>query len=114
VAINSWEITGLAPDTDYDIRIWAINAGQSGKPYTLWRRRTGVRIPRWSDIVTDTDRRAEIDVSRVQMLLFTVISATFVALKIAQSGTIPDVPESFVTLMGISNGVYLTSKFVNR
>ena len=64
-----------------------------------------VRIPKWSDIVTDTDRPAEIDVTRVQMLFFTVISAFFVALKIIDTGTIPEIDPTYVTLMGISNGV---------
>jgi hypothetical protein len=40
-----------------------------------------------------------------------VVSAIFVALKIIDSSTIPEIPDSYVTLMGISNGVYLTAKF---
>jgi len=64
--------------------------------------------------VTDTDRPAETDVTRVQMLFFTVISACFVAQKIAFSGAIPEIPGSYVTLIGISNGVYLTAKFAAR
>jgi hypothetical protein len=48
------------------------------------------------------------------MLFFTVISAAFVAGKILGSGEIPELPPSFVTLMGISNGVYVSSKFIGR
>jgi len=73
-----------------------------------------VRTPRWSDIVTDTDRPAQIDVTRVQMLFFTVISAFFVALKIINTGLIPEIDQSYVALMGISNGVYVTAKFVRN
>jgi hypothetical protein len=58
------------------------------------------------------DRKREIDVTRVQMLFFTLITATFVAVKILVSSEIPDIPQGFLLLMGISNGVYLTAKFI--
>ena len=67
-----------------------------------------------TDIVTDTDKAAEIDVTRIQMLFFTVISAIFVALNIYDTNTIPAIDTSYVTLMGISNGVYITAKYVRR
>ena len=73
-----------------------------------------VRTPKWSDIVTDTDKPAEIDVTRVQMLFFTVISALFVAMNIFETSTIPEIDNTYVTLMGISNGVYVTTKFVRN
>jgi hypothetical protein len=107
-------VTGLRANTVYDFRVFATNAAGNGLPSGILRETSGLRIPRWSDIVTDTDRPAEIDVTRVQMLFFTVISACFVALKIALSGVIPEIPGSYVALMGISNGVYLTAKFVGR
>ncbi|MGA2731681.1 MAG: fibronectin type III domain-containing protein [Syntrophobacteraceae bacterium] len=107
-------LTGLSANTVYDFRVFATsNLGHSA-PSKIFRETTGVRTPRWSDIVTDTDRPAEIDVTRVQMLFFTVISACFVAMKIVYSGSIPEIPETYVTLMGISNGVYITAKFVGR
>jgi hypothetical protein len=73
---------------------------------------TGPRIPQWSDLVIASDSRSEIDVTRVQMLFFTVIVALFVALRIVSGGEIPAIPEGYLLLMGISNGVYLTAKFV--
>ncbi|MDE3175329.1 MAG: fibronectin type III domain-containing protein [Pseudomonadota bacterium] len=73
-----------------------------------------IHIPRWSDLVIDANQPAELDVSRVQMLIFTVISAIFVTLKIADSGAIPDIPTNYVVLMGISNTVYITTKYVRR
>ena len=103
--------TKLRANTDYDFRIRASNDKGSGPYSILSRHRSGARIPRWSDLVTETTYTPEIDVSRVQMLLFTVISALFIGLKILDSGTIPEIPDSYVTLMGISNGVYLTKKF---
>lgn len=53
-----------------------------------------------------------IDVTRVQMLFFTLITAAFVVLKVVSSYEIPPIPDGFMTLMGISNAVYLGSKFV--
>jgi hypothetical protein len=52
------------------------------------------------------------NLTRVQMLFFTVISAFFVAFSIIDTGTIPEIDPTYVALMGISNGVYVTAKFV--
>ena len=73
--------------------------------------------PQWSDLVITMDwvdgkHVPTVDVTRVQMLFFTLITATFVLLKVVTSFDIPPVPDGFLTLMGISNGVYLASKFV--
>jgi hypothetical protein len=72
----------------------------------------GRREPQWSDLVVTPQHPPEIDVTRVQMLFFTLISASFVAIKLITSFAIPDIPDGFMLLMGISNGVYLTAKFV--
>jgi hypothetical protein len=66
-----------------------------------------LRLPRWSDLVTVDDGRDEIDVTRVQMLIFTLIAAVFVTLKVIVSYEIPTISENFQLLMGISNGVYV-------
>jgi hypothetical protein len=69
------------------------------------------RLPRWSDlVVNDVDGHREIDVTRVQMLYFTVITAIFVVMKVLTSYVIPEIPEGFQILMGISNAVYVGSK----
>ena len=69
------------------------------------------RLPRWSDlVVNDVNGHREIDVTRVQMLYFTVITATFVVMKVLTSYVIPEIPEGFQILMGISNAVYVGSK----
>jgi hypothetical protein len=72
--------------------------------------------PEWSDLVISLERVngtvvQTIDVTRVQMLFFTLITATFVVVKVATSFEIPPIPDGFMTLMGLSNGVYLGSKF---
>jgi hypothetical protein len=56
----------------------------------------------------------ELDVTRVQMLIFTVVTAAFVLLSVASNYVIPEIPDSFLYLMGISNGVYVGSKFANN
>jgi hypothetical protein len=114
VGSASARLGGLRPETDYDVRVIPFDATGDGPPSNIWRVRTGARAPQWSDLVTGDAPLPEVDVTRVQMLMFTVISAFFVALKIGESGTIPEIPSSYVTLMGISNGVYLTAKFVGR
>jgi hypothetical protein len=69
------------------------------------------RLPRWSDlVVNDANGHRDIDVTRVQMLYFTVITATFVVMKVLTSYVIPEIPEGFQILMGISNAVYVGSK----
>lgn len=103
-------VANLIPNTAYDFRIRTFAAPDAWSPIETFS--TGIRTPKWSDIVTDTDRPADIDVTRVQMLFFTIISALFVALNIADTGTMPDIDQTYVTLMGISNGVYVTAKFV--
>ncbi len=70
-----------------------------------------IRKPLWSDLVMDEADGREIDVARIQMLYFTLITAGFVLMQVLQSYNIPVIPDSFLILMGISNSVYMGSKF---
>lgn len=70
----------------------------------------GPRTPRWSDLVIDPASKAP-DVTRAQMLLFTVVGAGFVLLQVLNYYVIPDIPSGYLTLIGISNGVYVGRKF---
>lgn len=70
--------------------------------------------PRWSDLIVSEDDGREIDLARVQMLLFTLISAGFVIGKVIAAYVIPEIPVGYLTLMGISNGVYIGSKVVRK
>jgi len=65
--------------------------------------------PRWADLVLGGDR--QIDMSRVQMMFFTCVSATFVGLTVATREIIPPIPDTYLLLMGISNGVYFLNKY---
>jgi hypothetical protein len=66
-----------------------------------------LEAPRWSDLVIVN---GTIDITRVQMLIFTLISAAFVVLKVLVGYTIPDIPPNFLMLMGISNGIYVVGR----
>lgn len=77
--------------------------------------------PQWSDLLMTesfqddgTTVTRELDVTRFQMLLFTLITAVFVLITVLTTYVIPEISTGFVTLMGISNGVYLGSKVVQR
>ena len=52
----------------------------------------------------------EIDVTRVQMLVFTLITAVFVSIQVVATYSIPEIPSNFQILLGISNGVYLAGR----
>jgi hypothetical protein len=73
------------------------------------------QAPKWYDLITNESTRdgavgREIDVTRFQMLLFTLITAAFVLMNVVTTYAIPEIPTGFLTLMGISNGVYLGAK----
>jgi hypothetical protein len=74
------------------------------------------QTPQWSDLIVnetskiDGTKVREIDVARFQMLLFTLITAAFVLMNVLTTYVIPEIPTGFLTLMGISNGVYLGAK----
>lgn len=78
------------------------------------------QVPRWSDLIVnesvkdDGTTTREVDVARFQMLMFTVITATFVLMNVITTYVIPEISTGFLTLMGISNGVYVGSKVAQR
>jgi hypothetical protein len=71
--------------------------------------REAVAEPSWRDLIASD---GEIDVTRLQMLFFTVLIAVFVSIHVIDSFQIPEIPPSFLGLMGLSNGVYLLSKYL--
>ncbi len=69
------------------------------------------RKPRWSDlVVNEVNGKREIDITRVQMLYFTLVTAAFVVMRVLTTYVIPEIPQGFQILMGISNAVYFGSK----
>lgn len=83
----------------------------AAKAAAIAERATRARHPRWSDLVMEEVQGRELDVTRVQMLYFTLVTAAFVLLKVITSYQIPVIPDGFLILMGISNSVYVGSKF---
>ena len=63
--------------------------------------------PKWLDLIKTEGRP---DLYKFQMALFTVLAAVFVAKKIYSTLEFPTLPAGLLTLIGISNGVYLTAK----
>jgi hypothetical protein len=63
--------------------------------------------PEWADLIISDRSKQEIDVTRLQMLAFTLITAAFVMIKVVVDYEIPAIPANFLMLMGISNGVYV-------
>jgi hypothetical protein len=106
-----YQLTRLNPGTTYDVRIAAIGNGMLGPWSTPATATTMRHVPKWSDLII-WDGNDEVDVTRIQMLVFTLIAAGFVLLKIGNESMIPDIPQGILLLMGISNGVYLTAKFI--
>lgn len=109
-----YRLPGLKPNAAYEARVAAIAGGVLG-PWSMPSLpfHTPMRLPQWADLVI-WDGKSEVDVTRIQMLLFTLIAAGFVLLTIGNENVIPEIPASIVLLMGISNGVYLTAKFIPR
>jgi hypothetical protein len=104
-------VAGLNSNTKYEFQVFAVTAGIAGAPSYIVIATTAQRLPRWSDLVMSDDGSAtEVDMSRLQMLVFTTITAVFTAITLLNTGVIPDLPLGELALVGISNGVYLASK----
>ena len=63
--------------------------------------------PKWLDLFQSEGRP---DLTKVQMALFTTLAAIFVTAKIYGTLEFPELPAGLLTLIGISNGVYLGAK----
>jgi hypothetical protein len=72
------------------------------------------RRPRWSDLVAPIDNSIGIDMTRAQMLFFTLVTAGFVMLVVLNNYLIPDIPPNYLALIGISNGVYVGARVASR
>jgi hypothetical protein len=56
------------------------------------------------------DGSSVVDITRVQMLPFTLLCAGFVVVTVAVTYVIPEISPSYQILLSISNGVYLGRK----
>jgi hypothetical protein len=64
-------------------------------------------VPAWTNLIMSGGR---VDLSRLQILLFTMLTAFYVGITALVTFQFPEVPEGLLTLMGISNGLYVLSK----
>jgi hypothetical protein len=67
--------------------------------------------PKWLDLFQTEGRP---DLYKVQMALFTTLAAIFVTFKIYGTLVFPELPAGLLTLIGISNGVYLGAKATSK
>lgn len=103
-------VDGLRRGTSYQFQVYANSGGRLSSPSDLAEAETIPRQPQWSDLIMSGDDNTEVDLSRLQMLIFTTITAVFTAITLINTGVIPDLPVGELALVGISNGVYLASK----
>jgi hypothetical protein len=68
-------------------------------------------VPNWLDLFKSEGRP---DLYKFQLALFTTLAAFFVIGKIFKTTHFPELPAGLLTLIGISNGVYLASKSSSR
>jgi hypothetical protein len=108
------QVAGLDAGTTFEFLVFAITGGVAGTPSSVVVATTASRTPQWSDLVMSGDRNVEIDISRVQMLLFTSIAAAFTGMTLVDTGEIPTIPIGVLALVGLSNGVYFASKTVGQ
>jgi len=69
------------------------------------------RVPCWPDLFKTEGRP---DLYKVQLALFTSLAAFFVTGKIYGTLEFPQLPSGLLTLIGISNGVYLGAKATSK
>lgn len=81
------------------------------QPANIKAPSTSNREPRWSDLIV-WDGQNEVDVTRVQMLFFTLIAAFFVILAIVNDRGIPSIPDGITQLLGLSNGIYIGGRYL--
>jgi hypothetical protein len=98
--------TGAAPSP-------AAGATGSGPSSATETRAADPVVAGWRDLILDPENRKP-DISRTQMLLFTVVSAAFVVIQVLNYYVIPDIPAGYQILIGISNGLYVGRKFTGK
>jgi hypothetical protein len=57
------------------------------------------------------ENNGQLDLFKLQLFLFTLLIATYVAFRVAGQSAFPAIDAEFLLLMGVSNGLYVGSKF---
>ena len=100
-------LLGIAGGSSVIAKITASAKGKNG----LALPAPQTKDPKWLDLFQTEGRP---DLYKVQMALFTTLAAIFVTAKIYGSLQFPELPAGLLTLIGISNGVYLGAKATSK
>jgi hypothetical protein len=103
----------LDQNVEYEVRVSAVSSGLMSAWSSSQVVSTDKRKPQLGDLVV-WDGRNEIDLTRVQMLAFTIIAATFIISTIYLDNKIPESPAGFLELLGLSNSVYLLGRYAGN
>lgn len=71
-----------------------------------------VAAPKLKDLITD--EHGDFDLLRFQMLGFTLFTLAYSFVSVIRSEGLPEIPDNLYLLMGISNGAYVTGKWVDQ
>jgi len=113
-AVTPRAVARLDGGTAYEFQVFAATGGAAGAPSAVVAEKTFARNPSWSDLVMNDGDGTQVDLARLQMLVFTSIAAVFTGLTLFNTGAIPDIPVGELALVGVSNGVYLASKATGK
>ena len=101
-------LLGITGGTALASRINALNKDVGAPKYILHRVKEKVqkegRIPRLRDMVSIGGR---LNIYKFQMVVFTAITGAIVLLELLRSFNFPEIPDSLIVLMGLSNTLYL-------
>jgi hypothetical protein len=61
-------------------------------------------IPRLRDMISIAGR---LNIYKFQMLVFTIITGIIVLVELVKASNFPEIPNTLITLMGLSNTLYL-------
>ena len=100
-------LLGIAGGSSVIAKVTAISKDESGREIVAYQSRD----PKWLDLFRT---EGEPDLYKVQMALFTALAAVFVTGKIYYTLEFPVLPAGLLTLIGISNGVYLSAKATSK
>jgi hypothetical protein len=100
-------LLGIAGGSSVIAKVTAISKDEGGRDIVMYQ----LRDPKWLDLFRTEGGP---DLYKVQMALFTALAAVFVTGKIYYTLEFPVLPAGLLTLIGISNGVYLSAKATSK
>jgi hypothetical protein len=100
-------LLGIAGGSSVIAKVTAISKDEGGREIVAYQSKE----PKWLDLFRTEGGP---DLYKVQMALFTALAAVFVTGKIYYTLEFPELPAGLLTLIGISNGVYLSAKATSK